>query len=75
MRGLGWGVAIVVAPPAVLAGDVTVRVTSPAVDGSASPSDLAEVVAVDVAPSTVAGVGTVAVATLVNARFVGLLEF
>ena len=36
------------APPAVLAGDIAVRVMSPAVAGAASPADLAEVVAVDV---------------------------
>ena len=49
----GGGVAVVVAPPAVLDGDVTVGVTSPAVAGVASPADLAEVVAVDVTPSAI----------------------
>ena len=37
--------------------------TSPAVVGAASPADLAEVVTVDIAPSAVAGVVTVGVAT------------
>ena len=53
------GVAVVVAPPAVLAGYVAVGVMSPAVAGVASPADLAEVVAVDVTSSAVAGVATV----------------
>ena len=41
-------VAVVVTPLAILAGDVAVGVTSPAVAGAASLTDLAEVVAVDV---------------------------
>ena len=49
-----------VAPLAILAGDVTVGVTSPAVAGAASPANLAEVVD-DVTPSAVAGVVTVVV--------------
>ena len=45
---LPGGVAVVVAPSAVLAGEVAVRVMSLAVAGAASPADLAGVVAVDV---------------------------
>ena len=63
-----------VAPPAVLAGDVTVGVTSPAVAGAASPANQAEVVAVDVTPSAVAGVVTVGVMTFADARAASLAD-
>ena len=47
-----------VAPPAVLAGEVAVRMTLLAVAGAAFPADLAEVVAVDVTSLADAGMGT-----------------
>ena len=51
-------VAVVVTSPAVLAGDVAMTVTLTAVAGAASPADLADVVAVDVASLADAGMVT-----------------
>ena len=56
--------------PAVLAGDVAVRVALPAVAGAASQADLAQVVAIDVTSLADAGMVTVGVASLANAGMV-----
>ena len=62
-----WEVAVVVTSPAVRAGDVALGVALPAVAGAASPSDLAEVIAVDVSSLASAGMVTVGVAGLADA--------
>ena len=63
----GGGVPLWWRPAAVLAGEVAIRVTSPAVAGAASPADLAEVVAVDITSLADAGMVTVGVADLADA--------
>ena len=67
-------VAVVVTSPAVLAGDVAVRVVLPAVAGAASPGDLAEVVAVDVTSLAESGMVTACVADLADAGMASLTD-
>ena len=67
-------VAVSVASPAVLAGNVTVGMASPADAGAASLADLADVVTVEVTPSAVAGVVTVGVASLADAGVASLAD-
>ena len=70
MRRLCWGggdfAGEVVTSPAVLAGDVAVRVALPAVAWAASPADLAEVV--DITTFADSGKVTICVADLADAE-------
>ena len=67
-------VAVVVTTPAALAGDVAVRVALPAVAGAAPPADLAVVVTVGVASLVDAGMITVGVTDLADARAASLAD-
>ena len=67
-------VAVVVTSLAVLAGDVAVRVALPAVAGAASPADLAKVVALDVTCLAAAGMVTIGVTDLADAKAASLAD-